>query len=77
MIWILVVAMGIAIIALAAELKSEKELGELQKVLISAQERAIEALRRKDKVNTECIQNLKELIEFLSSEEKHESPREG
>ncbi len=76
MIWILVVAMGIAIIALAAELKSEKELCELQKALISAQERAIESLRRKDKVNTECIQNLKELIEVLSSEEKHEPPKE-
>jgi uncharacterized membrane protein (DUF106 family) len=76
MIWILVVAMGIAIIALAAELKSEKELGELQRILISAQERMIEALRRKDKANTESIQNLKELIEILSSEEKPEPPKE-
>lgn len=77
MIWILVVAMGIAIIALAAELKSEKELGELQRILISAQERMIEALRRKDKANTEYIQNLKELIEILSSEERPEPPEEG
>ena len=48
----------------------------MQRILISAQERMIEALRRKDKANTESIQKLKELIEILSSEEKPEPPKE-